>query len=383
MATLPTDSLHQEALADFVLIRTADVRQGDRLRPIDPVWAEALGRLMLRDGQDTAIQVCRLPGRSDWELVTGGHRHAGAISAGIEFMRAEIVSANRDERRLREIRENLWRSGLTPIDRAAFIAESVAIHKRRVGIDPSKDGRAASAAARWQKAVKEEAADTTATIAVVYGFTDAVAAEVGFSARTVENDLMLYRRLQPSLVERLRKARHPVFGNATQLRALAKLDEHAQAKVVDLLLVPGASLNYDQPTTVGDAVAHPLGPKPAGPKPTPDAKNLSAFIGAWQRMSVADRKGALAHLAPHLPTGTRIVDGAEGRSKAAFPDQHAQYRDEALAAIDLMRDIVEGLLEDEIIPGERDGDLRRASGQLQIARFTIAGNGFEITGEQA
>lgn len=299
-------TLHQETLADFVLIRTDDIDVGDRLRPVDPVWAEALGQIMAREGQDTPIQVCRLPGRTRWTLVAGAHRHAGAVSAEIEYLRAEIVSADRDDRRLREVRENLWRSELAPVDRAAFVAEVVAIHKRRAGIDPAVDGRVASIATRWQKAVKNEAVDTTVTMTVVYGFTDAVASELGLSASSVERDLMLYRRLAPSLVERLRLARHPILSNGTQLRTLAKLDEREQSKVVSLLTEPGASLNYGQPKTVADAISHPLGPKPAKIKPDADSKNLSAFLSSFQRMTPSQQKGALAALSSMLPVGVAI-----------------------------------------------------------------------------
>lgn len=306
----PNSTLHQETLGDFILIRTDQVDVGERLRPIDPVWADALGRMMLRDGQDTPILVCRLPGHNRWLLVAGGHRHAGAVSSDMEYLRAEVVSADRDDRRLREARENLMRSDLSPVDRAGHIAEAVAILKRRAGIDPAADGRAGSIAARWQKAVKAEAADTTATLAVVYDFTDTVASDLGFSGRTVERNLMLYRRLSPSVIERLREARHPSFTNATHLASLAKLDEKAQANVVELLLVPGASLNYRQPTTLADAISHPLGPKPAAAKPDAETKRLSAFVGTFQRMSLAEKKGALEHLRDLLPSGMQLVDGA-------------------------------------------------------------------------
>lgn len=387
MASLAVEAgstLHQETLADYVVIRTDEVDEGQRLRPVDPVWAEALGQIMAREGQDTPIQVCRLPGRQRWTLVTGAHRLAGAKSAEIEYLRAEIVGADRDDRRLREVRENLWRSDLAPIDRAAFIAEAVAIHKRRAGIDPTADGRVGSAAARWQKAVETEASDATATIAVVYGWSDEVGEAIGLSARTVRNDLMLYRRLAPSLVEKLRAVRHSVLSNATQLRALAKLDDQAQARTVELLTVPGASLNYGQPRTVADAIAHPLGAKPAGVKPTAENKRLSAFVGAFQRMSTAEQRGALALLAQKLPAGFRLVDGAEPAPRAEFSRQHVEYREQTLAAIDTMRELIDGLIEDEIVPGERSYDLEQANGQLQIARLTIAGNGFDLsTGEDA
>ena len=294
MATLAVEqgsTLHQDALPDFVLIRTDEIDATDRLRPIDPVWADALGKIMVREGQRTPIEVCRLPGRTRWTLVTGGHRHAGAVSSEIEYLRAEIVSADRDDRRLREVSENLWRRDLAPIDRAAFVAEAVAIHKRRVGIDPSKDGRIGSAAARWQTAVKDEAGDATLTMRGAYGFAEAAAQDLGLSHQTIERDLMLYRRLAPSLVERLRAARHPILTNGTQLRTLAKLDERDQSKVVSLLTQPGASLNYGQPKTVADAIAHPLGPKPAEPKPAAGDKRYNTILGTLQRMTPAELTG--------------------------------------------------------------------------------------------
>jgi ParB family chromosome partitioning protein len=274
---------HEEALADFILIRADEIDAVDRLRPIDMVWAEALGQVMAREGQDTPIQVCRLPGKNRWTLVVGAHRVEGAKAAGIDYLKAEVVSADRDDRRLREVRENLWRSGLTPVDRAAFIAEAVAIHKRRAGIDPSVDGRSGSAAARWQKAVKDEAADATATIAVVYGFTDTVASELGLSSRTVENDLMLYRRLPPSVVERLRAARHPILKNATQLRALAKLEGADQAKALNALV---GDAGEEPCKTVADAIKRT---KPPRAPVQPDQKRFNSVIDTLARMSAAER----------------------------------------------------------------------------------------------
>lgn len=294
MATLavePGSALHQEPLADFILVRTDEVDQGERIRPVDHAWAEVLGQMMVRDGQDTPITVCRLPGRSRWLLVAGGHRLAGALSAGIEHLRAEIVSADRDDRKLREVRENVMRSELAPIDRAAHIAEAVAILKRRAGLEPHVDGRAASAAARWQKALKDEADDANDTMSFAYGWSEDVADQIGLNKRTIERDLMLYRRLAPSLVERLRAARHPILTNGTQLRTLAKLDERDQSKVVSLLTQPGASLNYGKPKTVADAIAHPLGPKPAEPKPAPGDKRYNTILGTLQRMTPVELTG--------------------------------------------------------------------------------------------
>jgi ParB family chromosome partitioning protein len=316
MASQPIATLHQEPLSGFILIRTDEVDFDDRLRPVDKPWAEALGAMMARDGQDTPIKVCRLPGRQRWTGVVGAHRHAGAVQAGIEYLKAEVTSANLDDRRLVEIRENLFRSDLSPLDRAAFVAEAVAIHKRRAGIDPSADGRAVSAAVRWQKAVKDEAADATATIAVVYGFTDQVAHELGLSKRTIEGDLMLYKRLPASLVERLRTANHPVMKNASQLRAIAKLDPAVQADVLKALVGDGG---WQPSATVAEAVKRAQ-PGKVSPVKSPDQKRLNTFLDTFSRMGMPEKRGALVLLRDLLPPGFAIVEG-DGRTGKAGADQ--------------------------------------------------------------
>ncbi|MEO7688779.1 MAG: hypothetical protein ABIS51_05790 [Sphingomonas sp.] len=299
-AGAPVGDLVALPLDDTFMIRVDQVDIGDRLRPIDPVWAHALGGMMVRDGQQTAIVVCRLPGTKRWTLSAGGHRLVGAQHVGMEFIRAQIGSANRAERRMSEVSENLARRDLDPIDRAAFIAELVSLHKQRVGIDPAAHGRVASITARWQRALKDEAADTNATIARVYGWAADVAEQVGMSRRTIENDLLLFRRLAPSQIARLREVRHPVATNASQLRALAKLDHDDQQKVVWMLT--------NSPTfkSVGDAIAKMRGSNRAT---DPEAKRLSTFLGTFARMALAEKKGALLQLAGQLPAGFRITEG--------------------------------------------------------------------------
>lgn len=309
MASLPiandTSDLHGAEVVDSILlIPTHDIVRGDRLRDIDPVWAGALGRLMARDGQQTPVEVCRLPGRSDWLLVAGGHRHEGAQLEDIPFLRAVVVSANRDDRRLREINENLWRKDLEPIDRAAFIAEAVLIQKRRAGI---ADAHRSASVPTHLKALTAEAADTLETISNVYGWSEEVGEQLGFTGRTIRNDLFVYRRLSPSLVDRLRVARHAVARNATQLRALAKLETRAQRDVVDALL---GEAGWQPCKTVAEAVKRTQPAGTAAPD-DPAAKRLSAFLGAFQRMSLAERKGALEHLLPLLPANT-ILSNMEG-----------------------------------------------------------------------
>lgn len=130
-------SPHFEPVDDIGFINVSDIDMGERLRPVDPVHVEVLGRAIMREGQATPIVVCRLPGRNDWTLVAGAHRVEAARKFDIEQLKAEIISPDKIGRRQREISENLWRKDLDPIDRANFIAELVRLAKLRAGIDRS------------------------------------------------------------------------------------------------------------------------------------------------------------------------------------------------------------------------------------------------------
>lgn len=305
MATKPTPAAEPDVVGQIILLRPDQIEVVDRLRPLDPVWVEALAGVMKAESQRTPIEVCQLPGRSNYTLVTGGHRHAAAAMNG-RWLRCEVVTNDRADRKLREISENLHRRDLAPMDRAAFLAELVAVHKMRAGIDPAQDGRVASINARWQKTLQNEADDTTAMIASVYGWTDDIAAKVGLAPRTVRDDLLLHRRLSPSIIDALRGADHPVLANAAQLRVLAKLDEPAQRYLLRLLLHANAKLAgapFDKVTTA-------LAAWQGKAKPLPDAKRLSAFIGSYARMGVAERKAALGELAGMLPKGWSLTGPA-------------------------------------------------------------------------
>ena len=333
-----TSDLHGAAVVDeILLIPTSDIDTGDRLRAVDDVWAAALGDLMTRDGQHTPVQVCRLPGSSRWTIVVGAHRHRGAQLAEIEYLRAEVVSANRVDRRLREVNENLWRRDLDPLDRAAFVAELVELKRAQAGIGVA-DHRAASVP-NSKKAIDAEAGRTLETISNVYGWSEEVGEQLGFTGRTVRNDLLLYRRLAPSLIGKLRAARHPILGNATQLRALAKLDDAKQARAVAMLL------DADQPAkTLGDAVKMIEGRR----APDAETKRLSTFIGTFQRMGIAEKRGALAHLGSLLPASHGLV---------ADPASIAAGIETAFA-------VIVALIDGE---GADDEQLADAAGKLQFA----------------
>ncbi len=293
--------LGELAEVDSILsVERALVDLGPRLRPVDPVWAEALGQLMSREGQRDPVDISRNPDSDRWEVHgAGGHRWTAAGLAEIEHLKVRVHAWNPDAARLREIADLIHRSNPLPFDRAQAVAEAVACYKRMRGIDPSKDGRSASVQVRWQNRLREEAADTNATFALVYGWSAEVAEQLGLSRRAIEYDLLLARRLQTSTVQRLREQRHPILSNASQLRALAKLDEAEQDRIVDQLTaaLPAKS--------VSDAQARMRGANRVASDPA--AKNLSAFLGAFSRMSLTEKKGALHELRDLLPAGYQLV----------------------------------------------------------------------------
>jgi hypothetical protein len=287
-----------EVADEVIYAPVADIRIGDRLRPIDPVWAAALGAIMSAEGQHDPIKITRLPGQKDFTLVAGGHRLAGAKLEGWDSIQAIVVLPNAHARRQQEISENLWRKGLDPIDRAAFVAELIALHKQAAGVDPDKDGRAVSANVRWQKALKADSADAMATVAVAYGFAADLSQKIGLSERTIRGDLELYRRLLPDVVGKIRGL--PVASSAGQLRALARLPYDDQRAVAQLL-VDGANSVTDALATIQQK-----------PKPDPSTKAWSAFFGSWSRMSGAMRRAALTELrAQGLPRGVSITFSGE------------------------------------------------------------------------
>lgn len=268
------------------------IELGERLRPIDTAWATAIGQSMKREGQIHAVDVRRIDG--GWQLAgAGGHRVMGARLAGIAI-EAKVVMFDQDVARRREAAENLFRRANDPLERAEAIAELVRLHRENAGIE-----EAAHRASSAPKALKDEVKGTCDTMSHVYGWGDEVASELGFSKRTVQRDLFLYRSLQPSVIQHLREGKHPVLKNAAQLRALAKLAPAEQARAAGKLLAGAAK-------SVSEAIRLVQGSNSV--MQSAEDRRLSAFLGAFARMGLSEKRGALAQLAGMIPAPFQLVE---------------------------------------------------------------------------
>jgi hypothetical protein len=245
---------------------------------------------MKREGQIHPVDV-RPTADGGWQLAgAGGHRVTGARLAGIPI-EATVVMFDDALIRRREAAENLFRRANDPIERAEAMAELARLHREQASDADHRDKSV-------PKRLKDEAEGTCDTMSQVYGWGEEVAAELGFSKRTVQRDLFLYRSLRPSVVELLRGKRHPVLKNASQLRALAKLDGVEQQRAAEVLCRTTMS--------TGEAIRLVRGSNSV--TRSAEEKRLATFLGTFHRMSVTEQRGALAHLADLLPAPWKLVE---------------------------------------------------------------------------
>jgi hypothetical protein len=288
-------------IGDIIAVHADEVDATDRLREIDGAWAAALGSVMLAEGQHTPILVTRQAKGKPWKLLAGGHRHAAAeIFPDLNPLKAIEAEGSILDRRLMQVSENVWRKDLDPFDRATFVEEMYDVLRAKAMIAPGVSAQQIAAGARWKKEIRKDAGDASEIVSHAYGFTTIIAESLQLSRRSIELDLMLVRRLPGAIRSQI--AHLPLYRNATQLRALAKLDRADQEAVVARLITGVAK-------SVPEALAHWRGRA----KPSDEDKRLSSFIGTYGRMGLAEKKAALVQLAGMLPAGFTLQQPGESK----------------------------------------------------------------------
>lgn len=283
------------------------VDEGERIGFLHEDKAAALGRLMAVDGQRDPIKVVANPKSPEqpWRLVTGMHRLIGARIEGITVWGIEVAGKPEDLADL-EASENLHRRPLAPIERAKFTAALVQAAQERIarehgGLKQQK----LAIKARWarvkgyqqtpQEALAEEADDTCATMARVYGWEESVGEALGMSRRSIHRDLELSRLVIepfPALAEALSK--HPVVGeNGKQLRDIAQVREEASRKAVIEALLEDEELSVEE-AKLRAGVG--LGVDGNAPTPVAHEKHFNAIKGGWSRLGLTQKRQFLPSL---------------------------------------------------------------------------------------
>lgn len=236
----------------------------DRLRPVDAEKMAELRASMAEQGQLTPIEVAPKEG-GRWELVFGAHRLTAARDLALPDIAVQVFRGSADERRLREIDENLYRHELNPLDQAVFLAERRAIYER---LHPeTKHGRN-----QHTGGVAKLATPRPRT------FAEDVAARIGLSYRTVARALQRAETLHPDAIVALRGS--ALARKGAVLDALRDVPQAKQAAVVRLLL----SEAEDRPRTVAEARRVVLKER-AAPPPDP----LERLKGSIRKLAAADR----------------------------------------------------------------------------------------------
>lgn len=276
------------------MIPVEEIDAAGGLRPLDLGWVEALSGLLKRDGQRRPIEIHRKAG-GGYGVIAGRHRLAAVKALGWSTIDADILDEAALDRRASEVSENLFRLGLSPLDRAAFVAEQIAIEKARAGVKDDASAQSVAANARWAARISAEADDASDIMSVAFGWTEAVAQAAGLTARTIRRDLELHRGIRPDVAAAIRGL--PVADNASQLAALARLAEGEQRAVAELLTEGTAKGVTDALATMRQR-----------PVKSPEQKAVSAIRGNWGRLSARQLKALIRDLP--VPAGvTLIIDG--------------------------------------------------------------------------
>jgi ParB family chromosome partitioning protein len=256
-----------------------------RLRPISEAHAQIMAASMREHGVSlTPIEVTPISGdpNFDYRLTFGGHRMRAAEINGETEIDAVVFEVDENNRRLREIDENLLRHELTALDRARFLAERKRIYEE-VFPQAKRGG--------------DRRSDQAANLAV-WSFAADAAEKTGLSERTIQRACELVARLSPEVMDRVRGT--DLADNQAALESLAKHPAERQIKAVELVLA-----EENPARSVGEAFAR-LDGKTS--KTADDGANLAKFIDTWGRLGVKDRRAILSFLATaELPAGCKVT----------------------------------------------------------------------------
>lgn len=247
----------------------------DRLRKVKEDFASLYAAMLKRGRRLPPIHVRRTPNAKGgkFTLVAGLHRLRGHEIAGLTEIRVEIVKADANEAREIEIEENLFRNGLSALERI----DAVADYRR---IFEEKHGAITRGGDQKSKGQVGTLIDEVSLLGVVEDsqeghFYARVTERLGLSSRSAKRLSGIAKSLQSALHDAI--VGTPIEDNQSAIERLSKLPVRDQVKYATLLAKNGGDL---------EAADAALAPKPAQ---SATDKLRSRLIDTWGRIKPRDR----------------------------------------------------------------------------------------------
>jgi ParB family chromosome partitioning protein len=215
----------------------------NRTRALDPIWADALAEMMKVQGQINPISVRKINDGA-YTLVSGLHRHAGAMINGSHTIKCTLSTATTDaEARVEEVMENLGRHELNALDRCHHLFELKKAYEEAYP-------QATHGGDRKSEKIKTQSLrlDPNSDAPQVFGFAKATADQIGLSERTIQQAVKIWSGLSTDSQFRLQGT--AIAKKQSELTLLSAQIPRIQGRVLDILLA-------DEPEhhTVADALA--------------------------------------------------------------------------------------------------------------------------------
>lgn len=265
-------------MAEFIRATLSSIHVGERLRPIDMDYAEAIAASMSEHGQISPIMIRKTPAKkgTPYTLVAGGYRTTAATLLGWTEIDAIVVKADAVEAQLLEISENLYRNELNPLDRAIFVMKYRELWEEKHGKINPKGGRPS----------EKHRNDYGVIFAGGRELSERVKERFGFGQSTYEKVTSIGKNLDPVLRQAVRGT--TAENDQSQLLTLAKLPREDQIAVA-------AALKHTP--DVKKVLAFTKPPALVTTPPAPSQSTiLTKLIAAWDEASEETRDSFLEHI---------------------------------------------------------------------------------------
>ncbi len=262
-------------MAEFIRATISSIHVGERLRPIDMDYAEAIAASMSEHGQISPIMIRKTPAKkgTPYTLVAGGYRTTAATLLGWTEIDAIVVKADAVEAQLLEISENLYRNELNPLDRSIFVMKYRELWEEKHG----KITRGGD---------QSKAHDAPLLFAKGRALSEKVQERLGISHDTYKRAVSIGTKLDPVLRQAVRGT--TAENDQSQLLTLAKLPREDQIAVA-------AALKHTP--DVKKVLAFTKPPALVTPPPAPSQSTiLTKLIAAWDEASEETRDSFLEHI---------------------------------------------------------------------------------------